>query len=576
MVYHASDIPRPPESASVALKPQVRKTHAKVPKESENNYVSYLYHTIDKGAIPTEEEFSIMVDMSKNVKKKFSLLQDVTDSKFYDFIVQVVREPYDLGDKVTLYVSDYTENDKFFEYTREGVRDLDTRGDVWGYTTNKSQDEDNVDEWIGPYGKKAMQITVFEPHAAFARDELRAGDWVYMKNVQVKYGSDGRFLEGFLREARNLAASTNYLDVLSSDLDNVDTKLRDDLRDAIRRWRDYSMKRKADNKRTKDVGLGSSKRKQSHDSNQPSTRTKKSAKLNSRDRRDIERAEIRQKLAAEEARAKAKAEKERTAEAQHLNSAIVCEHPDKLVTPVSSIVEHVQYDTIINSEAATLVLPFVNQNYRANVRVVDFFPNRLEDFASYRRRTPFDVLSENSDEDSDDSSGSESRVGARHRGAKVWEWRFGLLLEDARCKKSSNPPGRVWVIVDNLEGQYLTGLDASDLRQHKNNLTTLRERMFCLWGELEEHKHGVLATREERMRQKRRRGVLPPPPTTSDAEDDDEGVAGKDVDVSNLAFGCCIRQYGVKVPEKDESKADAGRGKRWERVYGLFGTKICS
>jgi hypothetical protein len=555
--------------------PQVRKTYAKVPKESENNYVSYLYHAIDKGAVPTQEEFSIKVDMSKNVKKKFSLLQDVTDTKFHDLIVQVAREPYDLGDKVTLYVSDYTENDKFFEYTKEGVRDLDTRGDVWGYTTNKSEGEGNVDEWVGPYGKKAMQITVYEPHATYAREELRAGDWVYIKNVQIKYGADGRFLEGFLREARNLAASTNYMDVLDThDLDNVDKKLRDDFKDAIRRWRDYSKKEKADDKRIKGSERGSCKRKHNPDSDVQPTQTKKSAKPNSRSRRDLKREKIQKKVAEEEARAKAKAEQDRAAEVQALNSAIVCEHPDKPITPVSGIVEHIHYETIINGAAVTLILPFVNQNYRANVRVVDFFPDRLEDFASFHRMTQFDVLSENSDEDSDSSSGSESEAGSRRRADQVWEWRFALLLEDARRNKSSNPAQRVWVIVDNLEGQYLTGLDASDLRQDKNNLTTLRERMFCLWGGLEEHKHGVLGTREERMRQRRKPGTVPPP-TASDAEDDERGVAGKDMDVSNAAFGCCIRQYGVKVQEENENKADAGRGKRWERVYGLFGTKIC-
>lgn len=577
MVYRASDIPKPPLSASVALMPQVRKAYAKVPKESENRYVSYLYHTIDKGAVPTQGEFSIKVDMSKNVKKKFSLLQDVTDNKFHDLIVRVAREPYDLGDKVTLYVSDYTENDKFFEYTREGVRDLDTRGDVWGYTTHKSEGEGDVAEWVGPYGKKAMQITVYEPHARYAREMLQTGDWVHIKNVQIKYGADGRFLEGFIREARNLAASTNYMDVLDPhDLDNVDKKLRDDFKDAIRRWRDYVKMKKADNKHLKDLEHGSSKRKHDPDCDEPSTQTKNSAKLNAKKRRNLKRRETEKRVAEEEARVKAKAEQDRAAEAQDLNTAIVCEHPDKPVTPVSSIVEHVPYETTINSEAVTLMLPFVNRNYRANVRVVDFFPNRLEDFASSRRRTPFDALSENSDEDSDSSSGSKSEAVSRRQGDKVWEWRFALLLEDARSKKLSNPPGRVWVTVDNLEGQYLTGLDASDLLQDKNNLTTLRERMFCLWGELEEHKHGILAMREERMRQKRRRPGAVPPPTASDAEDDEGGVAGKDVDVSNTAFGCCIRQYGVKVPEKDESKADAGSGNRWQRVYGLFGTKICS
>jgi len=42
----------------------------------------------------------------------------------------------------------------------------------------------------------------------------------------------------------------------------------------------------------------------------------------------------------------------------------------------------------------------------------------------------------------------------------------------------------------------------------------------------------------------------------------------------NKAFTCCIRQYGVKVDEENPAKADAGKGKRWQRMFGLFGTQI--
>jgi hypothetical protein len=44
--------------------------------------------------------------------------------------------------------------------------------------------------------------------------------------------------------------------------------------------------------------------------------------------------------------------------------------------------------------------------------------------------------------------------------------------------------------------------------------------------------------------------------------------------IHNKAFTCCIKQYGVKVNEKDPNKANAGEGKRWERKFGLFGVVI--
>ena len=42
----------------------------------------------------------------------------------------------------------------------------------------------------------------------------------------------------------------------------------------------------------------------------------------------------------------------------------------------------------------------------------------------------------------------------------------------------------------------------------------------------------------------------------------------------NKPFTCCIQQYGVQVPEKDPSKADAGNKKRWQRIFSIFGTTI--
>ena len=43
---------------------------------------------------------------------------------------------------------------------------------------------------------------------------------------------------------------------------------------------------------------------------------------------------------------------------------------------------------------------------------------------------------------------------------------------------------------------------------------------------------------------------------------------------NNKPFLCCIRQYGVTLDEEDPTKANAGKGKRWQRVFGLFNTQI--
>lgn len=38
--------------------------------------------------------------------------------------------------------------------------------------------------------------------------------------------------------------------------------------------------------------------------------------------------------------------------------------------------------------------------------------------------------------------------------------------------------------------------------------------------------------------------------------------------ISNRPISCCIRHYGVKDREEDAGKADAGKGKRWQRILG--------
>ena len=44
--------------------------------------------------------------------------------------------------------------------------------------------------------------------------------------------------------------------------------------------------------------------------------------------------------------------------------------------------------------------------------------------------------------------------------------------------------------------------------------------------------------------------------------------------VSNKAFTCCIKQYGAMVNEDNPSKANAGNGKKWKRMFALYGTQI--
>lgn len=578
-VYSSSKIPAYPKPATKALRARAGKELEKAPTGEENLYVSYFHKRIDKGAVPEPEEFLLMVSRSANVKQKFSLLEDLEESKFCDLIVRVCREPFDEGDRVTLYVSDYTENAGFFNYTWDGVQDLDSgSGDMYGYTSKKRDDGEPSNKWIGPYGKKALQVTAWEPHASVIRDEVNAGDWVRLRNVQIKIGRDGNNLEGAMREERNLVNSAKVdVEVLDAhDKDDIDPRLKD----AIRRWRDYT---KEKDKQIKTLKASEGKRKHAPDDvdgrpSKASKRKRKQAtddtnelgkenkKENAKARRARERAEVFKKVQEQETKLRE--------EIIGLNPLILCESPpDRPFQQVASILEEQYYHANIDGDKVRLPLPFVNAKYCANVRVVDFHPKQLEDFARPRKINAFEVLSDDSGSGSESASDSEEEE-TDGDGAARWEWRFALLLEDASPK--AKEPKRLWAIVNNMEAQYLTNLDAADLRKDEATLVALREKLFTLWGELEERKHWELTMEAEAR--KRKLGAAPPPSDDEDGSNRRGSKAKADFapKVSNKPFTCCITQYGIRKPETDPALADAGPEKRWKRVFGLSGTKISS
>ena len=103
----------------------------------------------------------------------------------------------------------------------------------------------------------------------------------------------------------------------------------------------------------------------------------------------------------------------------------------------------------------------------------------------------------------------------------------------------------------------------------------LRERLFVLWGNLEECKQ---REHEQNQRTLRRvnAGEAPPDSSDDEAARTGPGTPQPPANVSNKPFTCCLRQYGVKVPESDARMCDAGKGRRYQRLFGLFGTTISS
>ena len=242
-----------------------------------------------------------------------------------------------------------------------------------------------------------------------------------------------------------------------------------------------------------------------------------------------------------------------------------------MTVTIAEMLEPAVHETTINGQKIKLQLPFTNLNYRSNVNVVDFMPASLEDFAVPKKMSSeFDVLSDN-EEDSNSESDSETEVDLTQDSSTElgWQWRFYLQLEDAIATPGKEKE-RVWVSVDNQSAQCLMSLDASNLRRSPQDLDALRQKLFLLWGELEEHK-ALKENKRAKSVQAAQRGEAP------QHSSDDEGgtnLKASNEKVCSRPFPCCIRQYGVKVRETDPAKADAGKGKRWQRMFALFGTKI--
>ena len=105
----------------------------------------------------------------------------------------------------------------------------------------------------------------------------------------------------------------------------------------------------------------------------------------------------------------------------------------------------------------------MNVRYRSNVRVIDYFPSKLEDFAKPHRISINDMLSDNDSSDSDiDSSLPLSATQLNSQDEEIkWEWRFGLVVEDGT--RSAGSKGRsptLQIIVTQKDADFLLRMEA--------------------------------------------------------------------------------------------------------------------
>ncbi|VBB75363.1 Putative protein of unknown function [Podospora comata] len=577
-VYESSKIPRPPESASVALRPCTKKDERPELTEEIHHYVAAFYHKLDKTNAPSEEVFRQAARQSANVKDKFSLLQDVQAERFYDLIVRVVRAPhFDFDNKATLYVSDYTENPAFHDHIPENL-DASQDSDVYGYTSEEPAPV--AERWIAPEGKKSLQVTCWEPHSRALQEDVKLGSWIGLKNVQIRLGHDYKYLEGFVREDRTYPNRINVYLLNLDDRENMDDRLTA----ALRRQQAADKEKKKVIKDIKSAQVAGQKRKASEVQaieDQPA--------LNAKQRRAENRAKKKEEKARQNIVSAApvapstKSDLPKRNPTQDVtlagNRQIICEKSNVGLTTIESMLEPSFMKIKIDADTVEVQVPFVNKKYLTFVRVVDFSPSCIEDFAVSRKITQYQDLSdsENSDGlslDEDESSGGDNDPTVK----RAWEWRFSLLLEDALPADGSSP-ARVWVAVNNGAGQCLTNLDADDLRKNRKCRYQLQDIMHILWGNLEEVK---AANGEKQQASKQEVNSRPGsrgsngnrtqmPDRDSDEEKEEASGRGKEsssrsneIRLVSKPFTCPIKQYGVRTGKKDE----------WMRVFAMDGVRI--
>lgn len=146
---------------------------------------------------------------------------------------------FDVSDRTTVYVTDYTSNKNFYNHVMPGVHPIfeGRDGDDFGYSNSKMIHKSKTNEWKGPYGKMSIQLTAFDEHSERFRDYVKVGNWVKLLNVHFEFPKTGGHLEAKLRTDRRAHPGKLQVEVLAPPENKEDMDYM--WKNALRRKRDY-------------------------------------------------------------------------------------------------------------------------------------------------------------------------------------------------------------------------------------------------------------------------------------------------------------------------------------------------
>lgn len=454
---------------------------------------------------------------------KYSMIQNIRapqnerDLVFVNIIGEV-RKVFDSNFRIELSVTDYTVNENLYDYRYGDDEDGDVvTGDQYGYLKSSPT------LWPGPWGKMTMIVTLWDNHADFARQEVRDNNFVHLRNVQVKFDKSYTKLEGNCRGDR--FSNRVNVEVLKPREAAGDERLKA----LLQRKRDYeqmakneqlnfvrdasTIKRKAQVAAPRDVPEGNAKKKQTRKERRKAKQVSANESVTKRINNEVKHNQTLQP-----------------------NSHVRCQNHDVPLTRIDDILD----PTILKRETAKcneFFLPFQNACYKSRIRVVDYFPDNIADFAAPYRESEYDVLSDQESDDDTDIDMTQNDL--------KWEWRFFLLVEDVSPCSTIDPEHRqMEVLVADGDAQFLLKQDACDLRNERNAeaLARLKENLFVLWGDLQERKEEAQSTSER-------------------------------VSVKPLSrpFECLIKEYGVQVRDEHGKHKSAVE---FHRMFRLWGTTV--
>ncbi|KIW64278.1 hypothetical protein PV04_09225 [Phialophora macrospora] len=508
---------------------------AALPNEPELKYAKWIAEQEDPSnwpAVRGRTQADIANTMLSNggtcapAREKFKLLQDIElqNDNAYIFadLLGEVRKIYSNDFLTELYVTDYTTNGRLYDYEFVGHGEGRT-GDPFGYI--------NVDPstWPGPWGQMTMTVRCRDRQSHIANTKVKVGDFVYLRNIQVKMDRDGRKLEGNCRDDPRYPEK-ELIEVV---------KTKDERRlDVLRRKRAYEEKAEANAiKFYRDPNQARKKRQREEPTEEPTDEPRPKRSKN-RTRKNKKANEADQQVQRETAARSVEQERSLT-----VNPSIrIHNHKGLSFKTIADILD----PDILNRttpKGNPYRLPFQNCTYKSKVRVVDFFPDNIADFAAPRKVSQYEELGDDH-ESSDEHSDLDLAQGSDGDDIK-WEWRFFLLVEDSRPQPGCRGrPTQMQLLVADDDGDCLFNMDACDLRDKKNEraLASLKEKLFYLWGDLQERKQEAMSTED-----------------------------ALSVKPSARPFECLIKEYGVPVRGSRRRSNDVVI---YDRCFRLFGTAI--